>query len=126
MIVCVLSCNKNNDSKPKYDPPPTITNINFSTATSGTVSHPQFTVTLNIPDTISVKQFILFNKTLSIPGEPYNPSYLPMVIVNPKSGTYVLIDVYNVSPFHPGKNVYTSIFLMNDNSTINNSEFGFN
>lgn len=126
LTIALWSCSKNNDSKPKYEPAPAVSNITFSTITTGSVGHPQFTVTLNIPDTLAVKTFILFNKTLSIPGDPYNPSNLPMVIANPKSGTYVLIDLYNVSPFHPGKNTYTSAFIMNDNSTINNSEFGFN
>lgn len=126
LTTALWSCSKNNDSKPKYDPAPTITNINFSTAATGSVIHPQFTVTLNIPDSLLVKQFLLFNKTISIPGDPYNPSNLPMVILNPKSGTYTLMDTYNISPFHPGKNTYTSAFIMSDNSIIYNSEFSYN
>lgn len=125
LSVVALSCNKNDDNPKGLTNPPTVTSINNSTTTTGSVKHPSFTVTLDVPDTLAVKQFVLFNNTPDISGDPFNPSHIPMVILNPKSGTYVLIDTYNVAPYHPGKNSYTSAFILNDNSTIYNSEFAF-
>jgi hypothetical protein len=117
LIVSFLSCNKSNDSKPKYDPPPTVTNVQASTDVAGGITRPKFTITLNVPDTAATRQFTLF----------VQPAFsIPLIILNPKSGTYTLVDTGNPYPLQSGKNTYSSFFLMADNSSIYNSTFTIN
>lgn len=112
MVVCALACNKSNDSNPKYDPAPTITSYSVGTDVANGITRPKFTVTLTIPDTLAVKEFVLgVGPTFSI----------PLVILSPKSGTYTLIDPNNVYPLQPGRKTYTPFFVMADNTSLYNS-----
>lgn len=114
LIVSTLSCKKNNDSKPKYDPAPSVTNIAISSELVNGVAHPKFTITLNVPDTAAVINFLVYTKlTFSI----------PCTILKPKTGTYTIIDSYNSFPPAGDKKTYTSSFIMADNSSLYNSTF---
>lgn len=117
LIISALSCKKDNDSKPKYYPPPTVTNVIATTEVVGGITRPKFTITLNVPDNAVTKQYLLFVK----------PAFsIPMLLLNPKSGTYTFTDPYNTYPLQPGKNIYTSAFIMEDNTAIYNSTFTIN
>lgn len=113
LTITILSCNKNTDTKPKYDPAPSVSNIQSTTETTNGVTRPKFTITLAVPDTAATKVFILF----------YKGSSIPCAIPNPKTGTYTIIDTYNTYPLSGDKKNYTSAFVMADNSTIGNSSF---
>lgn len=117
LIITFLSCKKDNNSAPKYDPPPTISNIQVSSETVNGITHPKITFTLTIPDTAVVKIFSLFVKsTFSVPSG----------ILKPKSGTYTITDIYNNYPAPTNMKTYTSMFVMADNSAIYNSSFDVN
>ena len=113
LISIMFSCKKDNGTSAKYDPPPSVTNIQVSSQSTNGVAHPKFTITLNIPDTSAVKSFSVYPKN----------GWIPSVIQNPKSGTYVLVDIYNSYPAASNLNTYVSSFLMADNSSIYNSTF---
>jgi hypothetical protein len=115
LLIFSLSCKKNHEA-PGPTNPPTVTSISASTAVTGSVTHPQFTITLNIPDTNVVAGFYIYLKAGGIPA----------AILRPKTGTYTLIDFYNSYPLLPGKTEYISSFLMTDNSSVYNATFTIN
>lgn len=116
LLISALSCKKNNDT-PGLTNSPTVTSVSASTAVTGSVTHPKFTITLNVPDTNAVAGFYLYLK---------QGFGIPAAILKPKSGTYTIIDIYNSYPLQPGKTEYTSSFLLTDNSSVYNSSFTIN
>lgn len=123
MIAFLLSCKKDDNQSNPYPNPPTVTKIEMSVETIGAVGHPKFTVTLNVPDTNAVKQFLIVPKA----GAGTPPSVgIGIVVLNPKSGTYALTDLYNVYPLDPNKRTYSTGFLMSNNTTLYNPPFDIN
>lgn len=112
-----LSCSKKDDAKPKHDPPPSVVNITATTDVLNGITRPKFTITLNVPDTSATQLFML-----SV-TKKFSP---PVTIIKPKSGTYTIVDTYNVYPLQPDYKDYTPFFLMSDNTAIYNSSIQIN
>lgn len=128
MIICMLSCNKDDAPAKPVSDPPSIVSITTSTPYMQIVTSPQrvdtfyrpkFLVTLNVPDSNAVTKLSLFVKA----SFPYYP---PAEISNPKSGTYTIIDMNNTYPASGNRKTYFSVFTMKDFSYITNASFDSN
>lgn len=116
LIICSLSCNKDDGAAPKYDPPPTVTDIQASTETVNGVTYPKFIITLNVPDTAATEVFTLHHAGTTI----------PCAIANPKTGTYSIVDIYNPYPVATPRKTYHHSFIMEDKSSISHSIYTIN
>lgn len=116
LIIIALSCNKDDAPPAKYNPPPTVMDIQTSTEVINGKTYPKFSITLNVPDTAATEVFTLY----------YKSSTAPCTILKPKSATYTIIDTFNPYPLTGNKKEYNTFFVMEDNSTIISSTYTVN
>jgi hypothetical protein len=129
LLFTFIACKKDKDDPKPTPEPPTITKINVlpplmivtrnSQGKNDTVYRPKIEVTLNVPDESAVSKLSFFVKA----SFPY---YTPTEIVEPKTGTYTIVDMNNTYPAIGSNRIYFSVFAMKNFTYVTNSDFSIN